>query len=148
MKNVYDRDYVVENIEYLIYEDNFKKLMPFYMRMAVDNFDVDFLRLLLKHGANPDINTCAVRGDESDEFVYGDRNSGFLHELIFTYHTQRITHGEVIEDMMKSLLDAGADPNRAGDNNAAPIQLCREVAEPIRNLLLKYGARPEGNEIY
>ncbi len=148
MKNVYERDYVVENIEYLIYEDTFRESMPFYMRMAVDNFDVDFLKLLLKHGANPEINTWAEYGNHSNEFKYGDRNYGFLHELIFTYHTQRSTYGEIIEKMMKLLLEAGADPNKPGDNNATPIQLCREASEPIKSLLLKYGANPKGNKIY
>ncbi len=139
MRNFYERDYVVENIEYLIFEESFIKNMPFYLRMAVDNFDLDFLKVLLKSGADPDINTWAQ---------YATRNHGYLHELIHAYHSQRVTHGELIESMMKLLLGAGADPNRPGDNNAAPIQICRDSSESIKNLLLSYGASPEGNIIY
>lgn len=135
----YEKQYVMENIECLVFDSDFMSNLNLYLTEAVDNLDYTYTSMLLQKGANPNINSNAQ---------YSSRNHGFLHELIHRFHVEKTSHGERIEELIALLLKYGANPNAPGDSNAAPIQRCTDSSVNIKNLLLQFGAYPQGNEIY
>ena len=135
----YDRQYILDNIEFIRDEDDFLKDRSAYLTESISDLDVVLIKVLLQNGADPDVNTQAQ---------YETRNYGFLHELINRFHLERTLKGSVIFDIIQILLEFGADPNRSGCSNIAPIQLCGDKSKEIERMLLVYGAKPEGNPIY
>jgi len=124
---------IENNIDELIYDDQFVSHIDDFLLQAVDDLDYKLLHLLLENGANPDIKDWS--GVDS-----------LLHSLAHQYGTERELKGKKIVSVAKMLLDYGASPNVAGYNNLTPIQICKSVkAKDFIDLLLKYGADPEGN---
>lgn len=135
-----NREDVLSGLDYLIYDDSFMNDIQSYLRASVINYDEKYLSGLLKLGANPDINPIVQ---------YETSNDGFLHYLCHKYKTEHTLHGDKILRIIEILLDNGANPDQAGTCNKAPIQRCSaETMNPVKELLLKYGANPEGNPVY
>ncbi|WP_039918574.1 hypothetical protein [Cellvibrio mixtus] len=135
----YDKDYILDNIEMLLLDDDFMLNVNSYLTEAIENLDLNYAKLLLISGANPNINTNAQ---------FSIRNHGFLHDLIHRYHVEKISKGDLIENAVHLLLSFGANPDCPGDSNAAPIQRCTGKSGNIEKILLEFGANRAGNVIY
>lgn len=134
------REEIIANVDCLRADEAFMSDIQYLLRDAVAVLDVELIRALLRLGADPNNNP---------DFQYAERNYGFLHDLCHRYVVECALHGKDIETVFALLLKSGADPNLAGDCNIAPIQRCtHDATSPLKGLLLKYGASPEGNTIY
>ncbi|MCG7981420.1 MAG: hypothetical protein JAY90_01570 [Candidatus Thiodiazotropha lotti] len=135
-----EREEIINGFEYLSNDEVFLKEIQYRLRDAVSDLDVELIAALVKIGADPNVNP---------DFQYRERNHGFLHVLTLRYEVDRTLHGSEILNVLEVLLKAGADPNQAGDCNMAPIQRCTSITlMPVKELLLKYNARIDGNPIY
>jgi hypothetical protein len=135
-----EREEIINGLEYLSSDEIFLKEIQYRLRDAVSALDVELVAALIKIGADPNVNP---------DFQYKERNHGFLHVLALRYEVDRTLHGSKILDIMEVLLKAGANPNQAGDCNMAPIQRCTsKTLMPVKELLIKYKAKKEGNPVY
>ncbi len=135
------RQEIIDNAEWLSELDVFQNEKQYLLTDYVESLDVEIIEILLKSGAEPDINM---------EAQYTESNYGFLHDLIHKYYILHDTKGELILQCAELLLKFGANPNQAGDSNLAPIQKLNsgDYTKSFVNLLLTYGANPSGNQIY
>lgn len=135
-----DRDRILNELEFLPYDEKFMARLQDTFGTAVYNYDIPVIRALLKLGADPSFDPAAS---------YDKSNHGFLHYLVNRYVSSRTLEGKAILEVLELLLKSGANPDQAGSSNRTPIQWCiPEVMKPVEDLLLKYGARKEGNPLF
>lgn len=124
---------VLNDIEYLQYQDDFMAVINLFLLRAVENLNTELVRVLLGKGADPNSN-----GSSDMESL--------LHGLVHKYGSQRTLKGDKILEVARLLLDHKANPNIVGCNNLTPVQICRSVrARVFEDLLISYGADVKGN---
>lgn len=125
----------------LSHDSRFDKSKQALLTEAIYSIDEAAVESLInRYNCNPNVNVYEQ---------YETRNYGFLHALIELYYNNYTLRGESVLRIAEILLRAGADPNQEGSSSAAPIQRIEsEKAKKFEELLLKYGARPEGNTLY
>lgn len=135
MKNPLSRDEILQedtqalfhNIDFLACRENLLS------KAACEDFDVPFVRALLRGGANP--NHAEAWGDT------------LLHLLAQSYMVRRSTMGYAVLETAEALIEGGANPNAIGCNNLMPINICRlDGALEFEALLLRHGASPDGSD--
>jgi hypothetical protein len=124
-----ERSELLNALEELEFFPELKKELSVYLYQYVHQSDLEMIQLLLKAGANPNPK---------------ENLDCYLHHLLHEYIVTKSTKGEYILQIARSLLAAGANPNRVWSNNwraydyAADDNYVSEYAA----LLLEYGADP------
>lgn len=135
MKDKFGRDDILqEDPETLLHNTDFLSWRDVLLgKAACEDYDVPFVRALLRAGANP--NHAESWGDT------------LLHRLAQDYMSRRSTIGFAILATAEALIEGGANLNAIGCNNLMPINICRmDGASEFEALLLRHGASPEGSD--
>jgi len=127
------RDEVFENIAQYRDEPEFLVWRDSYLEQAVANLDVEFVDLMLKSGAGPDVFAS-----------YGD---SLQHSLAHMYLANRLAKGELILKVLDLVLSHGADPNHVGCNDWRAVDYAIEWKLPLLvDAFVKHGANPQQRE--
>ena len=103
-----------------------------YLQQFVYAKESVMVELLLKAGVNP---------NPKDGLGY------YLQHLFHEYKVTKSTSGDLILELMRVLLEGGANPNRVWCNNYRAYDYAvNETVEPVARLLERYGADQEIRE--
>ena len=106
--------------------------LDFYLEHSLSLLDLELIKILLQHGANP----------SAKEDI-----DCFLHDLLHKYLANKTLKGDLILSVMEELLKAGANPNRIWSNNLRAYDYAKTWGvQAISDLLEKYGVDKELRE--